>query len=165
MYEIWKCVPGYEGVYQVSSLGRIKSKRFNKERLLTLSPTKDGYLKVGLSKDKKLRSFTVHKLVMLAFVGESELPIDHINETKTDNRYLNLRYLSHRENTSRSKKNGASKFTGVDLHKKTQTWRARIYINGKDYCLGYFKKDNDASKAYQDALRNWKTNNVLPKCN
>ena len=164
MHEIWKDIPGYDGVYQVSSLGRVKSNRFNKERLLTPSPHKDGYLKVGLSKDKKLRSFTIHKLVMLTFVGDSELPIDHINFIKTDNRLLNLRYISHRENTSRSKKNGASRFTGVDLHTKTQTWRARIYIRGKDYCLGYFKKETEASKAYQVALRDWRMKNVLPSC-
>lgn len=162
MKEVWKDVPGYDGIYQVSDLGRVRSNRFNKQRFLSQSPHKDGYLKVGLSKDKKLRSFTIHKLVMISFVGESQLPIDHINEIKTDNRRRNLRYLDHRENVSRSKKNGASKYTGVSLHKNTQTWRSRIHINKKDYCLGYFKDEVSAHQSYQKALNNWVKNQTTP---
>ena len=96
--EIWKDVPGYESLYQVSSLGRVKSlqryvnnnggKQLLKERLLKFGLSK-GYYNVVLYKNKKNKNIKVHKLVAMAFLNHKpngyELVIDHINNNKLDN--------------------------------------------------------------------------------
>ena len=96
--EIWKDVPGHEGLYQVSNLGRVKSLRFGKERILKPTPDKDGYYQVDLWKGGEGKTNKIHRLVMLAFVGESDLEVNHINGIKTDNRLENLEYCTPSEN-------------------------------------------------------------------
>ena len=71
MNEEWKDIKGYEGKYQVSNLGRIKSLNYNhtkKEKILDIKPRKDGYMYVGLFKNGKRKSFKVHRLVAEAFI-------------------------------------------------------------------------------------------------
>ena len=96
--EIWKDVPGHEGLYQVSNLGRVKSLRFGKERILKPTPDKDGYYQVDLWKGGEGKTNKIHRLVMLAFFGESDLEVNHINGIKTDNRLENLEYCTPSEN-------------------------------------------------------------------
>lgn len=108
MIENWKPIPGYETLYAVSDCGRIKrlerkSRNGNgeftlPERLSKLSLSK-GYLRVSLWRENKGKVFFVHRLVMLAFCGQSDLSVDHINGDKSDNRLSNLRYCTLRENT------------------------------------------------------------------
>lgn len=109
--EIWKDVQGYEGLYQVSNLGRVKSVgRFvdrlasghcwQKERILKLHKKHNGYLGVILCKDGKSKNFKVHRLVAIAFIPnpENKPYIDHINAIKTDNNINNLRWVTCKEN-------------------------------------------------------------------
>ena len=113
--EIWKDVQGYEGLYQVSNMGRVKSLgRFvdrlasghcwQKERILKLHKKHNGYLGVILLKDGKAKNFKVHRLVALAFIPnpENKTEVDHINAIKTDNSINNLRWASHKENMNNS---------------------------------------------------------------
>ena len=97
--EIWKDIVGYEGLYQISNTGRVKSlakwiyysngrKDFLKERILK-QKISYGYPRVGLTKNKQQKNFLVHRLVMTAFRGKSKLCIDHINSDRTDNRLGN----------------------------------------------------------------------------
>lgn len=108
--EIWKDIKGYEGLYQVSNIGNVKSvsrkkksrwgsEHLSKERLLTLSNTLYGYLRVTLYKKSNRKSFLVHRLVIENF--SNEIPkeaVNHINEIKTDNRVENLEYMTRAEN-------------------------------------------------------------------
>lgn len=110
--EVWKDIPGYEGWYQVSNLGRVK--RIKKvhcnhgnrniiEREHILTPTKDrkGYLIVILSNDgNNKKHCKVHRLVAEAFIPniEKKPQVDHINRIKNDNRVCNLRWVTNSEN-------------------------------------------------------------------
>ncbi len=108
--EAWRPVPGYEGRYEVSDQGRVKSLEREVVRGFCtvmvgnriLRATKDGrgYRTVALCRDGVQKNFTVHSLVMLAFVGP--LPkgqlVRHLNGSKTDNRLTNLAYGTYSEN-------------------------------------------------------------------
>lgn len=102
--EIWKEINSYEE-YQVSNLGRIKSLKYGKEKILSLRVDTSGYLGLRLSKENKPTRYNVHRLVALAFIeNPNELPeVDHINRIKTDNRVENLRWASRSENALNTK--------------------------------------------------------------
>lgn len=100
--EIWKDIPHYEGLYQVSSLGRIWSVR--SQRYLSLNHDRGGYLICGLTdKYGKRKTEKIHRLVALAFIGEppeGKTCVNHLNEIKDDNRVENLEWASVKENNS-----------------------------------------------------------------
>lgn len=103
MKETFKAVPGYEGLYEVSDLGKVKSLKTGK--ILKLGKYHSGYLCVTLCKDGKHKKFLVHRLVYAAFNGEIPpgLEVNHINDKdKTDNRLCNLNLMTHQENTEYS---------------------------------------------------------------
>ncbi len=115
--ETWKDIQGYEGLYQVSDLGRIRSlgrianakngsKQTKKSRILMQEITIHGYCRVRLfDYEGKSKHYAVHRLVLSAFSGEAELPVNHINEIKTDNRLVNLEYCSTKENCNHGTRN------------------------------------------------------------
>lgn len=109
MEEIWRDIENYEGLYQVSNLGRVKSLPRNTTKGGLLSPDSNGkgYLTVLLSKKGKKRRFYIHKLVATAFLqNEENLPeVDHRDNDKTNNRAENLQWISHVENL-RKKQSG-----------------------------------------------------------
>lgn len=108
--EIWRDIKGFEGLYQVSNLGRVKSvERLTirngrnypiKEKLLSLHHDKDGYIVVSLSNLGKSSPYKVHRLVCEAFLPnpENKPCVDHISTIKDDNRVENLRWCTHKEN-------------------------------------------------------------------
>jgi len=106
--EVWKDVAGYEGIYQVSDLGNVKSLNYHRERrekLLHPSEDKNGYLIVLLYKNGKRKLRKVHQLVAEAFLtNEGNLPsINHKDENKRNNRASNLEYCSVGYNNRYSK--------------------------------------------------------------
>lgn len=107
--EEWKDIPGYEGKYQVSNLGRVKSlpKRkgrglgyMTSEKILRHSVNSGGYCNVVLCKDGKTETFSLHRLVAESFVENSlGLPeVDHKDRNKTNNQASNLRWATRIEN-------------------------------------------------------------------
>lgn len=96
--EIWKDIAGYEGLYQVSNFGRIKSLR-SKIILASLS-SKSGYCYVGLAKNGMNKQKSVHRLVALAFIPNSENKpeVNHIDGNKHNNTVKNLEWVTKSEN-------------------------------------------------------------------
>ena len=105
--EEWRDVVGYEGLYQVSDQGRVRSFKWNKERFLKPSMDKDGYLLVTLCTGGKPKTLKVHRLVCEAFHEnpENKLDVNHINENKTDNRACNLEWSTRKENCNHGTRN------------------------------------------------------------
>jgi hypothetical protein len=159
MQEQWKPVVGYEGLYEVSNLGRVKSLPRNGtikiERILKQNQNGYGYLHVGL-RNKSLKTKLVHRLVADAFLNyiskKGEIVIDHINNNKKDNRLDNLQIITHRENISKIQ-GGNSKYTGVHWSKFHNKYIAQIGINKKSYHIGCFDCELEASEAYKNKLK------------
>ena len=100
--EIWRPIKGYEGLYEVSNLGRIKSLKFGKERIMKLGTNSCGYLHIGLYKNGKRKIFLVHRLVMEAFtLNTDNLPfINHKDENKQNNNVNNLEWCTVKYNNT-----------------------------------------------------------------
>lgn len=110
--EIWKYIPGYEGLYQVSNQGNVRSvdriiKDTNRTRLYKGKPLKQfldhkGYKVVTLSKQGSLKVIKVHRLVAMAFIPnpESYPEINHKDENKINNSVENLEWCTTQYNTS-----------------------------------------------------------------
>ena len=102
-HEQWKDIDGYDGMYQVSDLGRVRSKHSGEWKVMRFRRNKSGYLSVNLSKNKEIKHFYVHRLVASAFIpndDDSKTVINHINEIKSDNRFWNLEYCTQQYNVT-----------------------------------------------------------------
>lgn len=113
MEEVWKDIKGYEGLYQVSDLGRVKSLNYNKtgvERVMVGIKNTRGYLAVCLCKDGKVKKCLVHRLVAEAFIPNPEgLPqVNHRNEDKQSNIVTNLEWCDNRYNLNYGTRNERS---------------------------------------------------------
>lgn len=99
MKEVWRDAPGYEGLYQVSNLGRIKSLQNGKAKILRLLKNSKGYLRVCLSNENR-KYIRVHRLIAFAFIPnpENKPQINHKNGIKTDNRIENLEWITCSDN-------------------------------------------------------------------
>lgn len=108
--EVWKDIPNYEGLYQVSNLGRVKmmsrvvmankSKRKISEHIIKQIKNPKGYLAVDLWRNNGYIRFMVHRIVLYAFVGipQDSYECNHRNQNRSDNRVVNLEWITHKEN-------------------------------------------------------------------
>ena len=163
MEEEFRDVKGFEGLYQVSNLGRVKSlarKSFTgkqlTEKTLKLSRASHGYLTLSLRKNGKQETRNVHQLVAEAFLGHTpcglRLIVNHINFNTQDNRAENLEIDTQRNNSNQKHLKSSSEYVGVCWAKNRNKWISGIRINGKKKHLGYFTDEVEASEAYQKAL-------------
>lgn len=105
--EIWLDLKGYEGLYKISNYGRVKSlekKGSKKESIKRGFVQHKGYVKVQLRKENIHKNYFVHRLVLINFLHESKLEVNHKNMIKTDNGVENLEYVTGSENVRHAKK-------------------------------------------------------------
>jgi hypothetical protein len=165
MNEIFKDIPNYEGIYQVSNFGNVKSLerklefkgylRTQKEKILK-KISGDDYYRVNLSKCGKIKTIRVHQLVAITFLNHKpcrhKIVIDHIDSNKFNNRLDNLRLISHRENCSKEKTIKSGLPVGVSFCKINKKYKSEITINNKSKYLGLFNNIIDAENAYLKQL-------------
>lgn len=106
----WRAVPGYEGTYEVSETGQVWSfpRQGTRGGLIAPFVGKNGYLRVGLNKDRKGQIVMLHQLVALAFHGDRPegKEVCHRDDDKFNNSASNLYYGTHRENVADMIRNG-----------------------------------------------------------
>ena len=163
--EEFRDIPNYEGIYQVSNLGRVKSlARFDtigrrvKEKILTGSKNSRGYLSSTISKYGRYKSENIHILVAITFLNHTpcgfDLVVNHIDFDKTNNNINNLEIVTNRDNCNLKHLKSSSEYTGVCWHKPRNNWISKIQITNKPVHLGSFISGLEASKMYQKALAN-----------
>lgn len=146
--EVWKDIEGYEGLYMISNLGRVKSlarkinykdgrRHFTKERILKVGDYKDWYLYVVLKKDTVPTTKKIHRLVAEAFISnpENKPCVNHKNANKKDSSIKNLEWVTFKENSEHAFKaglipKGIESFHAKLTEKKVLEIREK-YMSGK----------------------------------
>jgi len=159
IYEEWKDAPDYEGLYEVSNFGRIKSSYCRKSNLpQVLKPHIDssGYLSITLCRNKIHKTTRIHILVAIAFLNHTPngrtLVVNHRDFNRKNNMKYNIEIVTMRENTNQKHMKSTSKYVGVSRGKNDKKWNAYIYVNKRNIYLGRFENELDAANAYQNAF-------------
>ncbi len=157
MEELWKDVIGYEKLYQVSNLGRIKSlkykNKFNIEKIIKPRDVGRGYLAVILYKNKKIKNLYVHRLVAQAFIlkSENKLYVNHKDGIKYNNNVNNLEWCTQSENVKHffNKLDSSKRRKQMGLLAKKRINEKNPHYKGKVICLNtgtIYLSAMDASK-------------------
>lgn len=182
-----KPIPGYEGLYDISIYGEVRSLNYRGSgKIKELKQGKwgfkpfgedDYYLAVNLTKNSKNRRYAIHQLLAMAFLGfipdGMKKTVSHKNRIPYDNRIENLQILSAREHAAYDMKEtkksglptGVIKYNGRDGQKKSpkKSFRSFIQIEGKNKFLGSYYTPEEAGKAYQKKLLEIKSLEVSPE--
>lgn len=139
MQEVWKDIKKYEGLYQVSNLGRIKSLPRNTAHERIRIPRKDrgDYLYIGLCKDGIVKHYKVHRLVAQAFIPniDNKPTINHIDGIKTNNNVENLEWATAKEQAQHA--------LSIGLWKRSDKTIQKIKASLKDRCRAVAQKDDN----------------------
>ena len=148
--ELFKRIDGYDN-YFVSNFGNVKNSKTN--RILKQKNHPNGYKLINLSKNGKVKTFKVHRLVGKAFLenADDKPMIDHIDNNPANNNVKNLRWATCKDNLANQCKrtNNKSGFKGVSFHKHANKYQALIRINDKRKHLGLFETAEEASRCYE----------------
>lgn len=158
-HEIWCDVIGYEGLYQVSNLGRMKSFHRRQVKLLNLETDLNGYIRCGLYKEGKTKHAFVHVLVAQAFIPnpEGKRQVNHIDGSKSNNRVENLEWLTPSENIAHAfdlglRKSGCEHFRAKLLPEQIRDIRTNCVPGNPELGFKAFaRKFNVTPKIIRDA--------------
>lgn len=157
MKEVFKDIPNYKGLYQVSNLGNVKSlSRFNSLTERILKPYLRGpyyrkYRCFKLYKDNENRVYNASVLVAISFLNhniKNGLIVDHIDNNSLNDKLSNLQIITQSENCFKDKKNLSSTYKGVSWNKNAKKYRSYKMSGKKQIHLGYFETEKEANKAY-----------------
>ena len=164
--EKWRDVYGYDGMYQVSDLGRVRSKYSGEWKVMKARKRLDGYLSVDLWKNGKKKHFLIHRLVAHAFIqndDETKTQINHINEVKSDNRVSNIEWCSAQYNMTYNdlqfRKKNSKRRKIEKLYDKNLTYQENIELfksNGIECCtetVRLLRKDLGLTNNKRDKLK------------
>ena len=150
--EQWASIDGYLN-YEISWWGRVRNATTG--RILKAGRSGSGYLTVALYREGKMKSHSVHVLVAREWVSnpDGKRCVDHMDNDRHNNNWVNLRYATQAENNRNTKKHfdGSSVYKGVSLHKPSKKWTAQIRVEGSDKYLGRFEDEKEAGEAYNKA--------------
>lgn len=152
----WYKLKGYEGEYEISKEGLIKSLKKGKEKVLACTTTKHGYKAIELRKDGIYKKKLVHRLVLSTFkpTENESLQCNHINSVRDDNRIENLEWVTRRENIAHAtnRRDTYSKLTGVSYSNDSKRWHSSVTINSKVIRFGVFVTEHEAALAYKEGV-------------
>ena len=167
--EEWKDIKGYEGIYQVSNEGRVKSLNYNhtgKERILKSTSNSCDYLNVSLWKDGQKKQHLVHRLVANAFIeNPDDLPqVNHIDENKSNNCTENLEWVTCKQNINHGTRNQRM----AEAHRgKPCPWATEALTNRTDLSIpiNMLTKDGEFIRQFPSSMEaeRWLRANGYPK--
>lgn len=149
MGEYWKDISGYEGLYQVSTMGRIR----RNGRIKIPHKDKGGYLTVWLSKDSVQRNFKVHRLVAQAFLPnpENKKTVNHIDGNKTHNCLDNLEWATHSENVTHAVRLGLRTVTDAQRKAARETGKRTCDKNRQHKAVACYLKVGGVGVEFESA--------------
>lgn len=163
--EIWRPVVGYEGLYEVSSYGRVRSldryvnnNSFWKGRILKLSDDGRGYLRAHLCLNNKIKNFLVHRLVAQAFIPNPDnFPqVNHIDEDKSNNCVDNLEWCSIEYNNNYGSRMDKARYTrlrnGTYTGLSKEEYNKKWYQENKEKIREHNQKNKDKRREY---MKKW----------
>lgn len=152
--EQWRPIKGYEGLYAVSNLGRVKSLSYKctgVEKIMKPMKNGGGYLQVGLYKDGKRKILSVHRLVATAFIPNPlELPeINHRNEDKTNNVVSNIEWCDRRYNLNFGTYNERMAASMTNHPALSKPVEASRFSDFREICLRFASTMEAGRKGYR----------------
>jgi hypothetical protein len=169
----WFPVKGYEGLYEITKCGKVKSldkirigvqTRHYKGKNIAIVKSGVGYLSVVLFKEGLKKRWLLHRLVATTFLHnpDSKEYVNHIDKNKKNNCVDNLEWVSNIENNCHMQqdRNNTSKYPGVYLHIDKKKYKSQINHNGKRFYLGTFDTEQDA---YAARCKYEKDNGIINK--
>jgi len=161
MEEIWKDIKEFEGVYQISNYGRLKSlKRYGRKQDKIIKPVlgKRGYFCYCLWNKQKAKNITIHRLVAQYFIPnqEGKREVNHKDLDKTNNAISNLEWVTPKENSTHAcanlgtKKHSKKRGAYARTYKGKTSWISEMNYKNKRIYLGFYDTKEEAQKAYYD---------------
>jgi len=147
--EEWRPIQDYPG-YSVSNLGRVKSFKRGSERILKTFTRENGRVCVPLNRNAIKSTIPIYRLMAIAFIPnpENKPYVDHINRDVTDNRLINLRWVTAGENVINRDKHSTNKVGLKGVTFRWNSYHATIKMNGKYVELGSFDTPEEAHAVY-----------------
>lgn len=172
--ELWKDIPNYEGFYQASDLGRIRSldhvrkngtnEYIQKGKILKFNKNNSEYYRVRLSKNGVVKTYRVNRLIALTFINNplNKKTVNHKDGNKLNNKVSNLEWVTAKENIQHAVKN--KRFENMAIINSEKMKKSKLYLNGyplanevtKKKVAKYDKKNNllNVYESISDASRN-----------
>ena len=142
--EHWKAIAGYEGLYEVSDLGRVKSLKHGKDKILKPQKDTSGYLQVGIRKYGQRKFLLVHRLVAEAFIPNSQGldTVNHKDEDKTNNTVSNLEWMSMKDNINYGSRN--KRVSETQINDKNKSKAVQMFDKSTGELLASFPSTMEA---------------------